>query len=102
MNFSRMISLFAPEALLTGMLVLLLLLKIFAEKMKPASILTLISVLFFAGTILTLLMRVSGSLFGGMFITSPIIGIEKAILLLATFIISLQAFQWLTTFRNYI
>jgi len=97
-----MISLLAPEVLLTAMLVGLLLLKIFAEQIKPGKTLTLVSILFFAATVLALFMRSNASLFGGMFITSPIIGIEKAILLMATFIISLQAFQWLSKFRNYI
>jgi NADH-quinone oxidoreductase subunit N len=102
MDLNGMISLVVPEALLTGMLVWLLLQKIFGENTKPGNVLTVISILFFAGTVLSLCIRGEGSLFGSMFMTSPIIGIEKAILLLATFIISLQAFQWLTTFRNYI
>jgi len=102
MNVTGLISLLAPEVLLTAMLIWLLLLKIFAEHIKSGTTLLMVSVLFFAGTILALCMRSSGNIFGGMFITSPIIGIEKAILLLATFIISLQAYQWLTTFRNYI
>jgi NADH-quinone oxidoreductase subunit N len=102
MDLTGMISLLAPEVLLTAMLVGLLLLKIFAEQIKAEKTLTLVSILFFAATVLALFMRSNASLFGGMFITSPIIGIEKAILLLATFIISLQAFQWLSNFRNYI
>src|SRR5690348_6707557 len=102
MNLTGMISLFAPETLLTAMLVVLLLIKIFYEKTSPKSVLVFVSLFFLAATLITLAVLPTGNLFGGMFQSSPLIAIEKSLLLLATFIISLQAFQWLRNFKNYL
>src|SRR5689334_2914837 len=102
MSIKHLLSVLGPEVMLSAMLVLLLLLKIFSENKKPASLLVGISLFFIAASVLTLLMNPVGSVFGGMFITTSITVIEKSILLLATFIISLLAFQWLKSYRNYI
>ncbi len=102
MNVIDLISVFAPEVWLSAMLVLLLLIKIFSDNMKRSNLLFIISFFFLAAAVATLILKPQGNLFGGMFVVTSLIGIEKAILLLATFIISLLAFDWLRSYRNYI
>jgi NADH-quinone oxidoreductase subunit N len=102
MNIKGLITVLAPEVLLTGFLVLLLLLKIFSENMKRTTILTIVSLFLLAAALITLFVQAHGAAFGGMFISTPLIAIEKSILLLATFVISLQAYRWLTTYDNYL
>ena len=102
MNVIDLISVFAPEVWLSAMLVVLLLVKIFSEGLNRTNVLFVISFFFLAAATATLVLKPQGSLFGGMFVVNSLIGIEKSILLLATFIISLLAFEWLRTYRNYI
>ncbi len=91
-----------PETVLTVFLMLLLLIKIFSENMKRETVLFIISFFFFAVAVITFFVLPQGSVFGGMFITTPLISIEKSILLLATFVISLSAFGWLSNYKNYL
>ncbi|MEO8087824.1 MAG: NADH-quinone oxidoreductase subunit N [Bacteroidota bacterium] len=102
MNVIKLISVMAPEVLLSAMLVLLLLMKIFSDNLKRSTVLFIISFFFLGATVFTLILHPAGSAFGGMFVVTPLIGIEKAILLLATFIISLLAFEWLSRYDNYL
>ncbi|CAN5659417.1 NADH-quinone oxidoreductase subunit N [soil metagenome] len=102
MNVIELISVMAPEVLLSAMLVLLLLMKIFSDNLKRGTVLFIISFFFLGATIITLILHPAGSAFGGMFVVTPLIGIEKAILLLATFVISLLAFEWLSRYDNYL
>jgi len=92
----------APEALLSAMLVLLLLIKIFSDKIRTSKVLLMTSAFFLAAAVAMLFLLPQGSVFGGMFAVTPLIGIEKAILLFATFMISLQAFEWLSSYKNYV
>ncbi len=102
MNVIELISVFAPETILSAMLVILLLVKIFGENVSRNVLLMIISFFFLVTAVVTLMLLPQGSLFGGMFVTGSFIGIEKAILLLATFIISLLAFEWLSNYKNYL
>ena len=98
----ELISVLAPEVWLSAMLVILLLVKIFGSGSGKVNLLFIISFFFLAATASTLVTSPQGALFGGMFVTSSLIAIEKSILLFATFIISLLAFHWLNGYRNYI
>jgi len=91
-----------PEALLSLLLVVLLLLKIFSETINRNAILFFISFSLLVVAVITYFLQPQGALFGGMFITTPLIGLEKVLLLVATFVISLQAYGWLSTYRNYL
>ena len=102
MNVRELISVMAPEALLSAMLVLLLLIKIFSDKIRTSKVLLMTSAFFLAAAVAMLFLLPQGSVFGGMFAVTPLIGIEKAILLFATFMISLQAFEWLSSYKNYV
>src|SRR6185436_7553415 len=102
MDLREIILTFFPETLLIVMLVVLLLLKIFSENLSRNVVLFITSFFLLAATVLTFWLQPQGSLFGGMFITTPLISIEKVLLLLATFVISLQAYGWLRIFRNYL
>ena len=102
MNVRELIAICGPEALLSAMLVALLLLKIFGSTVTRNTALFAVSIFFLGTAVAALVLPSHGSVFGGMFITTPLISIEKSILLLATFIISLQAFGWLSHHRNYL
>ena len=102
MNLMSFLSLLTPEVLLSAMLVLLLVMKIFSDNFSRSTVLIVISLFFLASAIITLIVQPVGSLFGGMFVVIPMIAIEKSILLFATFIISLLAFEWLLSYRNYL
>lgn len=102
MKIIELITVLGPEVLLTTMLVVLLLIKIFGEHMRQGTILFIISLFFFGAMAATFAMQPQGSIFGGMFVVTSLTGIEKSILLLATFIISLQAFEWLSSYKNYL
>lgn len=91
---------FAPEILLTAMLVVLLLVKIFGSHIRRSTVLIFCSIFFIAASAFTLALLPVGSLFGSMFVATPLIGTEKAILLLAAFVISLQAYEWLMQYKN--
>src|SRR4051812_49055409 len=91
-----------PETLLSVFLIVLLMIKVFSENMGRKTILAVISFFFFATAAVTFCVLPAGSLFGSMFATTQLISIEKVLLLLATFVISLQAYGWLSTYRNYL
>ena len=102
MDVTALISLMIPEVLLSAMLVLLLLMKIFSENLQRSTVLFITGLFFLASAVITLVVQPQGSLFGGMFVVTNLIAIEKSILLLATFVISLLAFEWLSSYKNYL
>lgn len=93
MNLSYLHSL-QYELLLTGIIFLLLVLKIDGRASNITTI-RLTNVLLLAGLLFNFFPAEPGQLFSGMFRTTPLLALEKTILLLATLIISLSSFEWL-------
>src|ERR1700743_3762449 len=86
--------------MVTGILFLLLFIKIAASEPRPAAILNGINLLLTANLALGFFTASDAVLFNGMFHTSPLIVLEKNILNLGTLIVSLQAYDWLKTHRQ--
>ena len=83
------------ELMLTIIIVLLLMMKIFDEKRSNTSALYIIQGLLVVNFALGFLEIGEGSLFNNMFNTNPLMVLEKNILNFGTLIISLQAMDWL-------
>ena len=75
---------------------ILLFMKIFSnDQNRNVGILKLVNVLLFINLIYGFFFNVEGQLFNEMFITNPLLVMEKNILNLGIFLISLQSFDWL-------
>jgi NADH-quinone oxidoreductase subunit N len=101
---NNFLTLMAPELALTLILFILLIVKIGSEKMSNQSLLGFINgmlILNLAMGIASFWMHgTNGSLFNGMFNTSPLILFEKNILNLGILIISLSAYDWLKNHKH--
>jgi len=82
------------ELVITVTIFLLLFIKI-GKGMKNESLLTLVQVVLFANVVLSFLANGEGELFAGMFTTNALIGFQKGILSMGTFLISLLCADWL-------
>lgn len=82
------------ELVLTGIIFLLLFIKI-GKGMKNETLLSLIQVLLLANFIFGFFFFKNGRLFGDMFYTSPLIALQKNILNLGVYLISLVCADWL-------
>jgi NADH-quinone oxidoreductase subunit N len=82
------------ELVITFTIFLLLFIKL-GKGLKNESLLTLIQVVLFANVIVSFLFNTEGQLFAGMFTTSALIGFQKGILSVGTFLISLLCADWL-------
>lgn len=82
------------ELVITFTIFLLLFIKI-GKGMRNESLLTLVQVVLFANVLLSFVSNGDGTLFAGMFTTSGLIGFQKGILSVGTFLISLIASEWL-------
>ena len=82
------------ELVITLTIFLLLFIKI-GKGMKNESLLTLVQVVLFANVVLSFLANGEGELFAGMFTTNALIGFQKGILSMGTFLISLLCADWL-------
>ncbi len=102
MPIMNYISMMRFEVLTLGMIVLLLLIKIFSEKINPVMILGLVNVSLLAILISGFIGHPHGSLFGGMFLNDGTLMLEKQIITFATLLISLQAYSWLKNHSNYL
>ena len=87
------------EMMLTLIIFILLFLKI-DDRASNKTIIGTANLLLVIAFGLYFLPGAKASLFNGMFNSSPMLDFEKAILLLATFIISLSSFQWLKGFKH--
>src|SRR5262245_2554819 len=98
------LTLMAPELALTLILFILLIVKIGGEKMSNQSLLGFINVMLilnlFVGIASFWTHPASGTLFNGMFNTSPLTLFEKNILNLGILIISLSAYDWLKNHKH--
>jgi NADH-quinone oxidoreductase subunit N len=88
------------ELMVTGIIFILLVMKLRAEEYKTGVILNVVNVLLLANLILGFTGASDAILFNGMFHTSRLIVLEKNILNLGTLIISLQAYDWLKGHRQ--
>ena len=88
------------ELMVTGILFLLLFIKVGATDLSTGTILNLVNVLLLANLLLGLFPAGRTVLFNGMFHTDKLIVLEKNILNLGTLLVSLQAYDWLKGQRN--
>lgn len=86
--------------MITGIIFLLLILKIGAAEYKNEVILNLVNLLLLANFIVGCFGGPDSSQFSGMFHTNKLIVLEKNMLNLGTLIISLQAYDWLKGHRQ--
>ena len=83
------------EMLLTAIIFFLLFLKIWDGVKSNTALLNIANVLLFVNLIVGLFGNTPGELFSGMYHNTSTLFVEKTVLNLGTFIISLQAFDWL-------
>ena len=83
-----------PELLITGIIFLLLFIKI-GKGMKNDSLLIMIQVLLLLNFVAGFIFNTEGVLFGGMFTSTSLISFQKSILSLGIFLISLLFSDWL-------
>jgi NADH-quinone oxidoreductase subunit N len=88
------------ELMVTGILFLLLFIKVGATDFSTGTILNLVNVLLLANLLLGFFPAGRAVLFDGMFHTDKLIALEKNILNLGTLLVSLQAYDWLKGQRN--
>jgi len=88
------------EMSLTLIIFILLFLKIWDGIKDNAALLNIANVLLFVNLVIGFVFNTDGDLFNGMFHTNGIISLEKNILNLGVFIISLQCFDWLKTHKH--
>jgi NADH-quinone oxidoreductase subunit N len=82
------------ELVITFAIFLLLFIKV-GKGLKNESLLPLIQTVLFLNVIVSFLFNQDGSLFAGMFTTSTLVGFQKGILSVGTFLISLLCADWL-------
>ena len=88
------------ELSLTLIVFFLLFLKIWDGVRSNTALLNIVNVLLFLNLVFGLFFNTDGMLFNGMFYTNNTLFLEKSILNLGTFIISLQAFDWLKDHKH--
>lgn len=95
MNFVNYISMMRFEALALGMMIVLLLMKVFSEKTSAALVANLVNASLVGILAVSFVGHPDGSVFGGMFSINGTLILEKQIITFATLLISLQAYSWL-------
>ncbi|MGP8215746.1 MAG: NADH-quinone oxidoreductase subunit N [Bacteroidia bacterium] len=88
------------ELSLALIIFILLFLKVWDGIKSPSLLLHLANILLLANFLLGFLQNTSGELFNSMYFTNNSIQLEKNILNFGTFVISLQAFDWLKTHKH--
>src|ERR1700761_5636683 len=88
------------ELVVTGILFLVLFIKVGATEYRPERLLGWINVLLLVNCLLGLLPGSDAVLFSGMYHTNRLLVLEKSILNLGTLIVSLQAYNWLKGHRQ--
>ncbi len=83
------------ELILTGIIFVLLILKVWDGVKSNTALLNITNVLLFGNLVAGLFYNTDGGLFNGMFHANNVLFLEKSILNLGTFIVSLIAFDWL-------
>ncbi|MBA3647354.1 MAG: NADH-quinone oxidoreductase subunit N [Chitinophagales bacterium] len=88
------------ELLVTVILFILLFIKIWGDKMKSDTVISVINILLLINLLAGFFGITEGTLFGDMFRTNSLITFEKNILNLGVFLISLQAYHWLKAHQH--
>ncbi|MBM3417285.1 MAG: NADH-quinone oxidoreductase subunit N, partial [Bacteroidetes bacterium] len=88
------LTLMKPELVITFIIFLLLFIKI-GKGMKNESLLPLVQMLLLLNFISGFFFNKPGSLFGDMFYTTPLVALQKNILSLGVYLISLLCADWL-------
>jgi NADH-quinone oxidoreductase subunit N len=88
------------ELIVSGILFLLLFIKVGATDIRPGRILGLVNVLLLVNLLLGFIPGPNVVLFDGMFYTNKLIVLEKNILNLGVFLVSLLGYDWLKTHRQ--
>ena len=88
------------EISLTLIVFFLLFLKIWDGVKSNITLLNIVNIILFFNLLFGLFFNTEGMLFNGMFYTNNTLFLEKSILNLGTFIISLQAFDWLKDHKH--
>jgi len=94
------LQLMKSECSLTLIIFLLLFIKLWDGIKSNRSLLNIVNMLLLANLLLGFFFNVDGDLFNGMFHTNATLALEKNILNLGTFIISLQAYEWLSDHKH--
>ena len=102
MNILNYISMMRFEVLSIGVIIFLLLVKIFSEKINVSVILGFANFSLLAILVSSFVGHPHGSIFGGMFLNDGTLMLEKSILTFATLLISIQANTWLKKQQNYL
>src|ERR1035438_10100944 len=100
MSLLNYISMMRFEVFALGIIVLLLLVKIFSEKLNASFILGFINVALVVLLGASFIGHPHGSIFGGMFLNDGTIMLEKQIITFGTLLIFLQANFWLKKQEN--
>ncbi|HVZ25752.1 MAG TPA: NADH-quinone oxidoreductase subunit N [Sediminibacterium sp.] len=95
----QIVILLQQELLVTGILLLLLLLKLGKDR-KPETLLTWINILLLLNLIAGILPHQEGILFGDGFHTNPLTVLEKNILNLGIWLVSLLSYNWLRQHKH--
>jgi len=82
------------------MLILLVTKLLVTEREDNRPVITFINIVLFLNVLAGFIPLGSGSIFGGMFHTDPTLAMEKNVLNIGTFIIALQAFDWMKNQKN--
>lgn len=90
---NEMFTLMKPELVITGIIFLLLFIKL-GKGMKNETMLLLIQVLLLLNFIAGFFFNAEGSLFGGMYVTTKMLVLQKNILSLGVYLISLLFADW--------
>src|ERR1035437_905651 len=102
MSLLNYISMMRFEVFALGVIVLLLLVKIFSEKLNSSLLLGLVNFSLLVLLVSGFIGHPHGSIFGGMFLNDGTVMLEKEIITFATLLIFLQANYWLKKQENYL
>lgn len=102
MNLMNYISMMRFEVLALGVVILLLLVKVFSEKINPSVVLGFANLSLVAMLASAFIGHPHGSMFGGMFLNDSTLMLEKSIITFATLFISLQGNNWLKNHSGYL
>ena len=102
MNWINYISLMRFEMLPLGVVILLLLIKIFSEKINISLVLGFVNISLLAILISGFIGHPQGSIFGGMFLNNGTLMLEKSVITLGALLISLQAYSWLKNHSGFL
>ena len=88
------------ELLVTVIIFVLLFIKLASKEWNNKKVLLWVNVLLGLNVVAGFIFPASGNLFGTMFYTNNLLSVEKSILNLGVFIISLQSYTWLLTHKH--